>query len=175
MFKKIKEWFSSESEGSLSSMYENEEEYNKAANELDNFDKEYFSRIDAGEKCQQFLSIGGQQDCALIQSLLYSQGIPSYVENQNINRIYGANTAAVSAFAMKLYILTADYDEAYRIVTDYCNSNRIRNADQSAGEKISVSDALAVVTGLVFANVPPNVQQRGMGITILPKVSPPLF
>lgn len=170
MFNKLKEWFAAEPEGSLSSMYENEEAYNEAAKELENFDKEYFTRVNAGEKCQQFLSIGSQQDCALLQSLMYAQGIPSYVENQNINRMYGANTAAVSAFAMKLYILTEDYDEAYKIVTDYCSSNELRNADQPADEKISVPETAAIVTGLVFCTVPPNVQQRGIGITILPKI-----
>lgn len=155
---------------SLSDLYEDEELFNSASEELVNFDTEYFKAIEQGESFQQFLTIGGQQDCALIQSLLYSENIPSFVENQNVNRMYGGTPVAITGvFALKLYILTKDYDKAYSIICDYIK-NKSENFKNQNEEKTILTTTTSIVTGLFFAPYPVNSNQTGMGITILPKV-----
>lgn len=145
-----------------------EKAYNEASEELIDFDKQYFNRINNGELSQQFLLLGGQQDCSLIRSLLAADNIPSFVENENINRIYGGTPASVTGiFAIKLYILVNDYDKAYEIVCDYAKSKK----ESTSEENHSVSETTTkIVTGLFFAPYPVNSEQKSMGITILPKL-----
>lgn len=148
-----------------------EKAYNEASEELIDFDKQYFNRINNGELSQQFLLLGGQQDCSLIRSLLAADNIPSFVENENINRIYGGIPASVTGiFAIKLYILVNDYDKAYEIVCDYAKSKK-ESTDNNSEENHSVSETTTkIVTGLFFAPYPVNSEQKSMGITILPKL-----
>lgn len=137
----------------------------------EDFDKKYFEGIEKGEPYQQFLILGGQQDCALIRSLLAADDIPSFVENENVNRMYGGVASAVTGvFAIKLYILVKDYEKAYEIVCDYAKSKK----EEFAADEETKTDirkvAAATVTGLFFAPYPVNAEQKSMGITILPKV-----
>lgn len=159
-----------DSEGGLSELYSDENEYDRAVKESGSqaFEEKYFERVRNGEDFQQFLVIGGQQDCGLIRSLLAADGIPSYTENENVNSMYGGTPASVTGvFAIKLYILVNDYEEAYEIVCDYVKSKK--ETFDSAEKKPVAEVAGAVVTGLFFAPFPVNSEQKGMGITILPK------
>ncbi|MCR4579269.1 MAG: DUF2007 domain-containing protein [Treponema sp.] len=86
-----------------------------------NFEKEFFERSKAGERSQLFMSIASQQDCLMLRSLLYSEGIPTYVEGEHMNNVYGGITGTMTTVvAIKLYILCQDYDKTKEIVE---NSN----------------------------------------------------
>lgn len=147
-----------------------EKKYAEASENFENFEDNYFERINNGELSQQFLVLGGQQDCAIIQSLLAADNIPSYVENENINRMYGGVPSAVTGvFAIKLYILVNDYEKAYDIVCEYARSKKeeiVQNNDEI--QSIAKTSA-TIITGLFFAPYPVNNEQKGLGITILPK------
>ena len=85
--------------------------------EVEDFEKKFFERVKSGEKSQQVLSLGSQQDCALIRSLLSADGIPSYVEGEHMNNIYGGLTGSMTAtVAIKLFILCSDYENAVDII-----------------------------------------------------------
>lgn len=149
---------------------DDEEAYNKGTTDLVDFEDKYFERIKSGEFCQQFLILGGQQDCSVIRSLLAADDIPSYVENENVNRMYGGTPAAVTGvFALKLFILVNDYDKAYDIVCGYAKSKKEEFEEQSKKEKSKIETSAEIVTGLFFAPYPTNCEQKSMGITILPK------
>lgn len=91
----------------------------KSANEEPDFEKEFFARTEAGEKSQLLLSLASLQDCILLRSLLHADGIPSHVEGEHMNNIYGGLTGTMtSVVATKLYILCADYDKAVEIIKD---------------------------------------------------------
>lgn len=144
--------------------------YTESSRNLENFEDKYFERINNGELAQQFLVLGGQQDCAIIQSLLAADNIPSYVENENINRMYGGVPSAVTGvFAIKLYILVNDYEKAYDIVCEYAKSKQEDFEKQEMEEKTILQTTSKVITGLFFAPYPVNSEQKGLGITILPK------
>lgn len=147
----------------------NESNNSVADDSQEDFDKAYFEAVEKGEAHQQFLVIGGQQDCALIRSLLAADDITTYAENENVNRMYGGNAASVTGmFAIKLYILVKDYEKAYEIVCDYARSKLETKDDEKVSEIKTVTEA--AVTGLFFSPVPVNSEQKYMGITILPKV-----
>ena len=55
-----------------------ESDADKELNEMD-FEKLFFERTKAGEKSQLLMSIASQQDCLMLRSLLFSEGIPSYL------------------------------------------------------------------------------------------------
>ena len=42
----------------LSELYTDEEEHNQALENVDEFEKDYFERIEKGEQAQQFLAVG---------------------------------------------------------------------------------------------------------------------
>lgn len=157
-----------EEKSSFADLLTSEEEYNNATVNEEDFETKYFEGIQQGEKFQQFLVIGSQQDTSIIRSLLAADGIPSFIENENVNRMYGAGaTIAASAFAIKLFILSKDYDKAYEIVCEYTKSKQTEDEDSKTSYK---TVAAAVVTGLYFSPFPINSEQKGMGITILPKI-----
>ncbi len=154
-----------------SEFIEDKDAYDKAVEESEDFEKKYFEAVENGEKFQQFLVLGGQQDCSLIRSLLAADGIPTYIENENVNRMYGGvATSVTSVFAIKLFILVKDYDKAYEIVCDYAKSKQEDFKEQRSNSSNIAKTTAAVVTGLFFAPYPVNAEQKGMGITILPKV-----
>lgn len=93
-----------------------EEEIFNLDNEPD-FEKDFFARTEQGEKSQILLSLASVQDCVLIRSLLYADGIPSHVEGEHMNNIYGGITGTMtSVVATKVYILCSDYDKAVDII-----------------------------------------------------------
>jgi hypothetical protein len=99
------------------------------AKDTDEFSKAFFERAQTGEKAQQFLQIANQSDCALLQGMLQSAGIPSYTDFTHINKFYGPLTEATSSgLSIKLQILVKDYDDALAIVNDY-----IKRKGSSAG------------------------------------------
>lgn len=83
------------------------------------FEKDFFARTEQGEKSQLLLSMASLQDCILLRSLLFSEGIPTHVEGEHMNNIYGGLTGTMtSVVATKLYILCSDYDKAVEIIKD---------------------------------------------------------
>lgn len=90
------------------------------AKNTDEFSKAFFERAQAGEKAQQFLQLANQTDCALLQGMLQSAGIPSYTDFTHINKFYGPLTEATSSgLSIRLQILINDYDDALAVVNDY--------------------------------------------------------
>ena len=95
-----------------------ESDADKELNEMD-FEKLFFERTKAGEKSQLLMSIASQQDCLMLRSLLFSEGIPSYVEGEHMNNIYGGISGTMTTVvAIKLYILCNDYEKAIEIIKD---------------------------------------------------------
>ena len=95
-----------------------ESDADKELNEMD-FEKLFFERSKAGEKSQLLMSIASQQDCLMLRSLLFSEGIPSYVEGEHMNNIYGGISGTMTTVvAIKLYILCNDYEKALEIIKD---------------------------------------------------------
>jgi len=83
------------------------------------FEKEFFERTEKGEKSQVLLSLASLQDCVLLRSLLFADGIPTHVEGEHMNNIYGGITGTMtSVVATKLYILCSDYDKAVDIINN---------------------------------------------------------
>ena len=94
-----------------------ESDADKELNEMD-FEKLFFERTKAGEKSQLLMSIASQQDCLMLRSLLFSEGIPSYVEGEHMNNIYGGISGTMTTVvAIKLFLCN-DYDKAVEIIND---------------------------------------------------------
>ncbi len=110
----------------LSDLYVDEKAHEEAIKESAKFELNYFERVRNGEQTQQFLAISGQSVCAMIRSLLYAEGIPSYTENEHINAMYSLNSLPTSsAFAIKLFVLISDYDRACEIVNDFLSKQEL--------------------------------------------------
>ena len=161
----------------LSDLYVDEKAHDEAIKHSGEFELNYFERVRNGEQTQQFLAIAGQPASAMIRSLLCAAGIPSYAENEHINAMYALNNLnSSSAFAIKVYILVADYDRAYEIVTDFLSKQeQIKEKEKAEGEEESAAKtakkvAGAVMTGLFFMPMPDGSEDKPMGVTILPKV-----
>ena len=93
---------------------------NAQTDNLPDFEKAFFERTQAGEPYQLFLTLATQQDCALIRGLLQAENIPTYIEGEHMNNIYGGITGNMtSVVGIKLYILCSDYDTAYDIVKNF--------------------------------------------------------
>ena len=106
------------------------------------------------------------RDCSLIRGLLQVEGISTYTEGEHMNSIYGGISGTMNAVvAIKLYILTKDYDKAYEIVKDFINEKiqRITNNDENKKSN-RASVALVFLSG-----TPVNVGQESLGIVVLPK------
>ena len=161
----------------LSDLYVDEKAHDEAIKQSAEFELDYFDRVRNGEQTQQFLAIAGQPASAMIRSLLYAAGIPSFAENEHINAMYSLNNlSSASAFAIKVFILVADYDRAYEIVTDFLSKQEHSAEKEIAeGKGESVSQTIkkatgAVMTGLFFVPMPDGSEDKPMGVTILPKV-----
>ncbi len=162
---------------SLDDLYTNEEEHIEAIKQSEEFEKGYFERVRNGEQTQQFLSVGGQIACSMIRSLLAAENIPTYTENEHVNSFYSLNNlSSSSAFSIKVFILVADYDRAYEIVSDFiskCERADTKESEQEepkASAEVVASAAKAIVTGCFFIPMPDGSQDKPMGITILPKI-----
>ena len=151
---------------SLSELYTNEEEHNEAIKQTEEFEKGYFERVRNGEQTQQFLSVGGLMACSMIRSLLFAENIPTYTENEHVNSFYSLNNlSSDSAFSIKVFILVADYDRAYEIVSDFVSKCERANTEETIAKA-----AGAIVTGCFFIPMPDGSQNKPMGITVLPKI-----
>lgn len=162
---------------SLSDLYTNEAEHDEAIKQSAEFEQGYFERVRNGEQTQQFLSVGGQLACSMIRSLLHAENIPTYTENEHANSFYSLNNlSSSSAFSIKVFILVADYDRAYEIVSDFISKCERAESDEEAKEasdktiETAAKTAGAIVTGCFFIPMPDGSQDKAMGITILPKI-----
>ena len=151
--------------------YMDEKEHDEAIKQIESFEKGYFERVRNGEQTQQFLAVGSMMMCSFLRSLLAAEGIPTYTENEHVNSMYSLNAlAGSSAFSIKVFILVADYDRAYEIISDFISSRE--NPDEEHPSISSIKTAAnAVATGLFFVNMPEGAEEKVLGITVLPKLS----
>lgn len=157
----------------LSELYTDEEEHNQALENVDEFEKGYFERIEKGEQTQQFLAVGSFAVCSVLRSLLAAENIPTYVENEHINSMYSLNAlGGSSSFSIKVFILISDYDKAREIVCDFISSQEAaeqNNPEQDKKER--VSKVIATGTFFNFGLPLGTIEEAFHGITILPKLS----
>lgn len=143
---------------------ENNEEI---SDEIENFDKLFFEETKKGETYQHFLSLSSIRDCSLIRGLLQVEGIPTYTEGEHMNSIYGGISGTMNAVvAIKLYILSRDYDKAYEIVKDYVNE-KIQRITRDGEENRNSNIRSGILVYL--AGAPVSVGQESLGIVVLPK------
>lgn len=145
---------------------ENAESDDAADDEAPDFEEAFFARCQQGEEEQHFLNLASQQDAAILQSLLYSADIPSRIDSDIMNKIYGGTaSAATGIFCIRLYILQNDYDAALAIVRDYA-----REKTQALGERDSAAKE-AALEALAFLATPSPLSksQQIFGITVFPK------
>lgn len=101
-----------------------------------NYEENFFKSVQAGKDYQHFMNIGSQNDCMFIRSMLYSMGIPTYIEGDKMNMIYGTTANLLtSLFNIKLYILVDDYDEALEVAIDYMKNKVERLAERDGKDK----------------------------------------
>ena len=152
--------------------YMDEKEHDEAIKQIESFEKGYFERVRNGEQTQQFLSVGSMMMCSFLRSLLAAENIPTFTENEHVNSMYSLNAlSGNSAFSIKVFILVADYDRAYEIISDFVSSHEHKDAEeQSSKEKIKTVTS-AIATGMFFVNMPEGAEEKVHGITILPKLS----
>ena len=151
-----------------------EKEHDEAIKQIESFEKGYFERVRNGEQTQQFLAVGSNMMCSFLRSLLAAENIPTYTENEHVNSMYSLNAlSGNSAFSIKVYILVADYDRAYEIISDFISKHESEeNIEESQTAENPVKTiAKAAVTGLFFVNMPDGAEEKVHGITVLPKLS----
>ena len=166
--RKIKEIRASQE---LSEFYTNEEEHDKAIAEAQEYEKGYFERIRQGEQSQQFLAVGSFFVCSLLRSLLAAENIPTYTENEHVNSMYSLNALnGASSFAIKVFILIADYDRAHEIIRDFIAKHERTDEEHPSIEDVKTT-AKALATGLFFFNMPEGTEEAVHGIMILPRVT----
>ena len=151
--------------------YIDEKEHDEAIKQLESFEKGYFERVRNGEQTQQFLAVGSMMMCSFLRSLLAAENIPTYTENEHVNSFYSLNAlSGNSAFSVKVFILVADYDRAYEIISDFINSHKAQKTEDDSEKSIKTTTD-AVISGLFFVNMPDSVEEQVHGITVLPKLS----
>ena len=152
--------------------YMDEKEHDEAIKQIESFEKGYFERVRNGEQTQQFLAVGSMMMCSFLRSLLAAENIPTYTENEHVNSMYSLNAlSGSSAFSIKVYILVADYDRAYEIISDFIAKHE-KEADETVSPENPVKTiAMAAVTGMFFVNMPEGSEEKVHGITVLPKLS----
>ena len=111
--------------------------------------------------------------CSFLRSLLAAENIPTYTENEHVNSMYSLNAlAGSSAFSIKVFILVADYDRAYEIITDFISSHKKEESEETQSSKSSIKKtSSALITGMFFINMPDGAEEKVHGITVLPKLS----
>lgn len=128
------------------------------------FEELFFENVREGKKYQHFLNLSSQLDCMLIRSILASMKIPTYVEGENMNKIYGgASTFITTVFKIKLYILIDDYDEAFIVVKDYIK-NKLKSLSSRKGK-----DKYLKVFEILSAPYIISNSQEILGISIMSK------
>ena len=153
--------------------YMDEKEHDEAIKQIESFEKGYFERVRNGEQTQQFLAVGSMMLCSFLRSLLAAENIPTYTENEHVNSMYSLNAlAGSSAFSIKVFILVADYDRAYEIITDFISSHKKEESEETQSSKSSIKKTSSVlITGMFFINMPDGAEEKVHGITVLPKLS----
>ncbi len=153
--------------------YMDEKEHDEAIKQIESFEKGYFERVRNGEQTQQFLAVGSMMLCSFLRSLLAAENIPTYTENEHVNSMYSLNAlAGSSAFSIKVFILVADYDRAYEIITDFISSHKKEESEETQSSKSSIKQtSSALITGMFFINMPDGAEEKVHGITVLPKLS----
>ena len=88
-----------------------------ATEENSSYEKNFFKRTQDGENSVVLETISSMQKCKIVQSLLYSAGIPSYAETQNLSGIFG-NTSGLpdTMFSVKLNVLEKDEQTARELL-----------------------------------------------------------
>ena len=133
------------------------------------FDKEYFERCQNGEGYQLFMKFASINDCVFLQGLLSAEHIPSHVEHQHMNGLFGAGANVLSGtFAAQLWILVADYEKAYDIAVQYIvKKSESLEVSKDTKLKEGVAAALVVLLGTPY---PITKSQQILGMTIFPKL-----
>lgn len=132
----------------------------------ESFDEKFFENTRSGEKYQQFLSICSEKDCSLIRGLLQANEIPTYIEGEHMNSIYGGIAGSMNAVvAIRLYILYKDYDRALDIIKEYIGS-KIEHINTEK-QKNTVRGALDIISAISFVGGSAN--QDILGIIVFPK------
>ncbi|MBP5520561.1 MAG: hypothetical protein J6X84_08290 [Treponema sp.] len=129
------------------------------------FEEKFFEQVKSGKKYQHFLNIGSQLDCMMIRSIFSSMDIPTYIEFENINKIYGGVSTCLTSniFSIKLYILIDDYEEALAVIKDY-----IRNKVELLASKQGKDKYIKILEILAAPYVISSSQEM-LGITVLQK------
>ena len=131
------------------------------------FDEDYFTRCQNGEAYQLFMKLASINDCVFLQGLLASSGIPSHVEHQHTNGLFGTGANVLSGtFAAQLWILTADYDNAYEIAVQYVVQ---KSKDLEDTEDSKLKENIMTILAALTAPYPITKSQQILGITIFPK------
>lgn len=135
-----------------------------------NFEEKFYERVKQGEQYQLFIKISSKQDCVMIRSMLVSAEIPTYTESEHMNGVYGGFSGTVNTvFAIRLFILVDDYEEAYQIVREYIenkkNTLKLENQkNENVGTKV-----LKDVVSILVAPYPIFKEQEILGMTIYPR------
>ncbi len=130
------------------------------------FEDLFFEKVKNGKKYQHFLNLSSQLDCMIIRSILSSMQIPTYIEGENANKIYGGVSTLITAvFKIKLYILIDDYDEAFLVVKDY-----IKNKVDTLSAREGKDKYLKILEILAAPYIISNSQEI-LGISIMPKIT----
>ena len=136
---------------------------------FENFEEELFKRTQAGVQHQLFLSMASKLDCMIIRSLLSAENIPTYVEGEHMNNIYGGLAGTLTAvIAIKLYILRNDYDKAFDIVREYINK-KVEDLKKAREEEQNYEKAKNIAMALFLGTVPISKSEEILGITVFPK------
>lgn len=152
----------------LAKKIEGEEGIQNSQEEPSDFDEEFFARTQAGETYQHFASLSSQRDCAILRSLLAADDVPTYVEGEHMNNIYGGISGAMNAVvAIKLFVLSNDYDKALDITRDFLQKKAEKL--ESEAEETAKEKALETVGAIIAIPATFSRAQEFLGITILPK------
>ncbi len=150
-------------------VYENGDELiDEADNEVSEqqFDDEYFERCRKGEGRQLFCNFASWQDCSIFQGILFANGIPSHKEHENSNRFYFGSNALSNVFAVQLWILINDYNDAYELLRYFTKQKTEAINENSESESNNVGKKLL---GIVLSPVPVSKEQEILGIKVFPK------
>jgi hypothetical protein len=92
--------------------------------ESDKMIEQFFDEVNNGEEKIKFLKIDNQFDLMFIKSLFQSEGIPYYVEYENISRIRPGMYVGDLGNYNLVSILDKDYTDAFEVVKNYIESKR---------------------------------------------------
>lgn len=107
------------------------------------------------------------QDCTFLQGILSANEIPSHVEHQHMNSLYGAGANLMnSIFAVQLWILTSDYEKALELTTEF-----IKQKSESLKTKpdSKAANNIKTVLEILTAPYPLTKSHQILGISVFPK------